>query len=83
MSREQALRGGPLNLQIISLGTSISGFPAAPTKTELFHLAQIKRRVESLVEEINRIIREGIPALNKGLEKNGRKPLRAPEEVNL
>ncbi|MBP1766248.1 MAG: hypothetical protein H6P98_363 [Candidatus Aminicenantes bacterium] len=83
MSREQALRGGPLNLQIISLGVSISGFPAAPTKTELFQLAQIKQRVDSPVEELNRIIGEDIPALNKVLEQNGQKPLRAPDEVKL
>jgi hypothetical protein len=83
MSREQALRGGPLNLQIISLGASISGFPAAPTKTELFHLAQIKEQVESLVAEINRIIGEDIPALNKVLEQDGRKRLRAPDLVKL
>ena len=83
MTREKALQGGPLNLQILSLGTSISGFPSAPTKTELFQLAQINERVESLVAELNRMIDEDLPALNKVLEQNGRKPLRVPEEVKL
>jgi hypothetical protein len=78
MSREQALRGGPLNLQIISLGASISGFPAAPTKTELFQLAQIKQRVDSLVSELNRIIGETSRPSTR-CEQNGQKPLRAPD----
>ena len=65
------------------LGMSISGFPAAPTKTDLFQLEQIKQRVEGLVGQMNRIIGEEIPALNRALEQNKIKPLKAPEEVKL
>ena len=83
MTRELALRGGALNQQIMMLGMSISGFPAAPTKTDLFQLEQIKQRVEGLVGQMNRIIGEEIPALNRALEQNKIKPLKAPEEVKL
>ncbi len=83
MSREQALRGGPLNQQILRLGASISGFPAAPTKTELFQLDEIRQQVESLVREVNQIIQEDIPFLNGVLEQYGQKALKAPEEVKL
>lgn len=83
MTRELALRGGSLNQQIMMLGMSISGFPAAPTKTDLFQLGQIKQLVEGLVGQMNRIIGEDIPALNRALEQNKIKPLKAPEEVKL
>jgi len=83
MTRELALRGGSLNQQILILGMSISGFPAAPTKADLFQLEQIKQRVEGLVGQINQLIREDIPALNRALELNKIKALRAPEEVKL
>jgi len=36
-----------------------------------------------LVGQINRIIREDIPALNQVLEQGKLKPLKAPEEVKL
>jgi photosystem II stability/assembly factor-like uncharacterized protein len=83
MNRELALRGGSLNQQVLMLGMSISGFPAAPTKTELFQLDEIGQHVERLVLQINQIIGEDIPALNKVLEQNKLKALRAPEEVKL
>jgi len=83
MTREMALRGGPLNLQILQLGMSISGYPAAPTKTELFQIAQLNQTVESLVEQVNRLIAEDIPDLNTVLEENKMKPLKAPEKVQL
>jgi photosystem II stability/assembly factor-like uncharacterized protein len=83
MTRELALRGGSLNQLITSLGMSIGGFPAAPTKTELFELGEIQQQVESLVGRLNQVIREDIPALNRALEQSGLKPLRAPDEVKI
>jgi hypothetical protein len=83
MTRELALRGGSLNQQIIMLGMSISGFPAAPTKTDLFQIEQIERHVEAQVEKLNQTIRENLPALNRVLEQSKLKPLKAPEEVKL
>jgi hypothetical protein len=83
MTREIALRGGPINQQVLMLGMSIAGFPAAPTQTELFHLEQVKQVVDALVGELNGVIREDIPALNQTLEQGKLKLLKAPEEVKL
>jgi len=83
MTRELALRGGSLNQQILMLGMSVSGFPSAPTKTDLSQIAEIKQLVDGLVGQVNRIIGEDIPALNKVLEQNKVKALKAPEEVKL
>jgi hypothetical protein len=65
------------------LGTSIAGYPSAPTKTELTQLEDISRKVDDLVKRLNRFIREDLPALNKVLEDSGRKPLKPPAEVKL
>jgi len=62
---------------------SISGFPAAPTKTDIFQLEQMQRHVEAQVGQLNQIIKEDIPAFNRALEQNKIKPLKAPEEVKF
>ena len=82
-TREDALRGGSLNQLIMSLGSSINSYPSAPTKTDLFKLEQITRKVDAIVTRINQIIKEDLPALNKILEEVKLKPLKAPEEVKL
>jgi photosystem II stability/assembly factor-like uncharacterized protein len=83
MTRELALRGGSLNQLILMLGMSVSGFPSAPTKTDLFQIGEIKQRVDDLVGQVNEIIGKDIPALNKALEENKLKTLKAPDEVKL
>lgn len=82
-TREDALRGGSLNQLIMSLGMSISGYPSAPTKTDLFQLEQITGKVDALVGKMNQIIKEDLPGLNKALEESKLKPLKVPEEVKL
>jgi photosystem II stability/assembly factor-like uncharacterized protein len=82
-TREDALRGGSLNQIIMSLGSSVSGYPSAPTKTDLFEIEQIAGKVDGFVARINRIIKEDLPALNKTLEESKLKPLKVPEEVKL
>jgi hypothetical protein len=82
-TREDALRGGSLNQILLMLGTSIAGYPSAPTKTELTQLEDISRKVDDLVERLNRFIREDLPTLNKVLEDSGRKPLKPPAEVKV
>jgi hypothetical protein len=80
-TRENALRGGSLNQQLLSLGSAISSFPAAPTKAELFLLNEISRKVEALAERVNQLIKVDLPGLNKVLEANKRPPLKVPEEI--
>lgn len=82
-SRENALRGGSLNQQLLMLGSGISGYPSAPTTTDLFQLGEIAKKVEGLTERMNQAINQDLPALNKTLEENKLKPLKAPQEVKL
>jgi photosystem II stability/assembly factor-like uncharacterized protein len=83
MTRELALRGGSINQLILMLGMSVSGFPSAPTKTDLFQIGELTQRVEDLVGQVNEIIGRDIPVLNKVLEEHKLKALKAPEEVKL
>jgi hypothetical protein len=80
-SMEDALRGGSLQQLIMTVGSSISGFPSAPTQTELSQLKELTDALNTLVAELNALIKDEIPKLNKILEANGLKPLKAPEEV--
>ncbi len=52
-SLERALRGGSLSLQVMMLGASISGYPSAPTKTELSQLKELSEAVNALVSRFN------------------------------
>jgi photosystem II stability/assembly factor-like uncharacterized protein len=83
LTRELALRGGSLNQQILMLGMSIGGFPAAPTQMELLQLAELGRVVDDLVSQMNQIIDEDMPGLNAILEQNKLTPLKAPDKVKL
>jgi hypothetical protein len=82
-TRENALRGGSLNQRLLTLGSSISGYPAAPTGAEALLIKEISGKVDSFVERVNQVIREDLRGLNKVLEENKRPPLKVPEEVKL
>jgi hypothetical protein len=83
LTREVVLRGGPVNLQLLTLGMSIGGFPSAPTKTDLLRLEQIGQKVEDLVARMNQVIKEHLPELNGVLEEAKLKPLNVPAEIKL
>ena len=80
-SMEDALRGGSLQQLIMTVGSSVSGFPSAPTQTELSQLKDLTDALNALVDKLNAFIKDEIPKLNKILEANGLKPLKAPDEV--
>lgn len=82
-SMEMALRGGSISPQVMSLGMSVSGFPSAPTETELFQLKELSEAVDGLLNELNEFITAEIPRLNKLLEEHGLEPLKTPKEVKL
>ncbi len=82
-SMEMALRGGSLAQQIMFLGYSISGFPSAPTETDLAQLKELSAVVDVIVEKLNEFIKAEIPALNTILEEYDLKPLKMPKEVKL
>jgi photosystem II stability/assembly factor-like uncharacterized protein len=83
MTRENVLRGGPLNQQLIMLGMSISGYPSAPTKTDLIRVEEIGRQVDGLVVRLNQVIKDDLPILNRRLVENNLKPLKVPDEIRL
>ena len=82
-SMEMALRGGSISTQVLFLGISISGYPSAPTETDLTQLKELSEAVNELVNKLNEFLKTEIPKLNEILEKQGIKPLRAPKEVKL
>ena len=82
-TREMALRGGSLSQLIISLASSISGYPSAPTQTDLKQLKELSEEVEGLVEKLNALIQTDFPKLNATLETGGLKPLKVPKIVKL
>ncbi|MFB0564400.1 MAG: WD40/YVTN/BNR-like repeat-containing protein [Candidatus Aminicenantaceae bacterium] len=82
-SMEMALRGGSVYQQILSLGSSISGYHAALTETDVFRLKELSREVDMLVNKLNEIINVKIPELNKLLNEHQIKTLKVPKEVKL
>jgi photosystem II stability/assembly factor-like uncharacterized protein len=82
-SVEMALRGGSLAQLVMMLGAGVSGYPSAPTKTELSQLKELSEAVNALVSKFNEFMSVEIPKLNEVLEENGLKPLKAPKKVSL
>lgn len=82
-SMEVALRGGQVSQQIMVLGSTIAGFPSAPTETDLFRIKELGEAVGQMVNRLNEFIKAEIPKLNKLLEENGLAPLKVPEEVKI
>jgi len=82
-SMEMALRGGSLSQLVARLGASISGYPSAPTKTELSQLKELSEAVNALVSRLNEFMSVEIPKLNEILEEHSLKPLKAPKKVSL
>ncbi len=70
------------NGDAMMLGASISGYPSAPTKTELSQLKELSEAVNALVSRFNEFMRE-ISKLNEILEEHSLKPLKTPKTVSL
>jgi photosystem II stability/assembly factor-like uncharacterized protein len=78
-----ALRGGYLSQQLMFLGMWASSYPAAPTEAMLAATKESTDEVNALISQLNEFILVEIPALNKVLEANDLKPIKAPDEVKL
>jgi photosystem II stability/assembly factor-like uncharacterized protein len=78
-----ALRGGYLSTQLLFLGLSVSSFPAAPTEADQLQVRDLNDVVDALIARLNEFIRVDIQVLNKILEANDLKPIKAPEEVEF
>ncbi|OGD30340.1 MAG: hypothetical protein A2Y56_08975 [Candidatus Aminicenantes bacterium RBG_13_63_10] len=75
--------GGGLTGAVLSLGTSIGGYPGPPTDMDLRRLESLREKVETLIDRVNLFIGKDIPSLNAVLEKNGLKPVTPPKTVSL
>jgi hypothetical protein len=82
-SRELALRGGTLNLMVMTIGSAIIGYPSAPTQAELQTLKEIEDAVESQVNRLNDLIKTDLPKLNDLLKLNSVPALTVPQEVKF
>lgn len=71
---ETALRGGPPAFLLMSLGSSIVNYPAAPSLAEQSLLADINKLVESNIETYKLLILKEIETMSRLLEENGFKP---------
>ncbi len=82
-SLEYALRGGSISEMTLMLSLSIGGYPSRPTETDLFMLEQLSQAVRKLVSRMNSLIEENIPELNRVLEENEVKTIRAPKKIEF
>ena len=80
---ETALRGGNLPMRMAFLGISISGYPGAPTETDLVQLEEITRMADEKVARLNTLLGEGAAELNAVLEEHGLPALSVPEPIKF
>lgn len=80
---ETALRGGNLPMRMAFLGMSISGYPGAPTETDLAQLEEITRMADEKVARLNTLLGEGAAELNAVLEEHGLPALSVPEPIKF
>jgi hypothetical protein len=78
-----ALRGGYLSQQLMFLGMWVSSYPAVPTEVMLAATKESNDEVDALISQLNEFMLVEIPAMNKILEANDLKPIKAPTEVKF
>jgi photosystem II stability/assembly factor-like uncharacterized protein len=80
---EATLRGGNLPMRMAFLGISISGYPSAPTETDLTQLEELTRMIDEKIARLNAVLGESVASLNTVLEEQGLPLLTAPEPVKF
>lgn len=80
VSREQALRGGPINMLLINLASSLSSYPGMPTQTDREQVKELDKAIADLVDFFHRLLPE-MSALNREVEKQGLKSMKIPEKI--
>ncbi len=83
LTREMALRGGSISSLILNLASSIASYPGWPTQTDQQQVTELNQAVEKIIQRVNQLTQEEIPALNSTLEKQNLKPLAIPEKIKL
>jgi hypothetical protein len=62
---------------------NLSGFPKRPTESVRQQISDITGLVSGYVDKVNSLIDEDIPELNKILETNNLKVIKAPKRVEI
>src|SRR5262249_6792729 len=61
----------PLVQQLGQLAGSIDSYTAAPTSQQQAKIEELSREVKTLIEQLNKVIDEDVPALNKQMTESG------------
>ncbi len=83
VSREEALRGGGISSLILNLASSLTSYPAKPTKTDESQLKEIDLAVAEIIKAVNKFNREEVPSLNSFLQNKKLKTVKIPEEIKF
>jgi len=76
VSWEKMLRGGTLNMRILSLGGNFGGFPHPATQSDLLQLKEFIVIVDAKVVRVNTFIAEDIVQINEVLKAHDLKIIR-------
>jgi len=80
ISWEQALRGGPINMLLINLASSLAGYPGPPTQTDREQIKEIEQALSFLVKAANETLVR-MAAWNQELKKHGFSPMKIPDKI--
>ncbi len=80
VSREQALRGGPINMLMLNLASSLTGYPGMPTQTDREQLRELDQAITGLVNLFHELL-SAMSSLNRELEKQALKTMKIPEKI--
>ena len=73
----------PINTRLNRLAFGFDGYTAAPKASELESLEAISKDLASLIGELNKVIGEAVPALNKQMSDNGVQVLNPGKPISL
>jgi hypothetical protein len=79
---EKFLRG-PLNMRLILLQGSISGYPGQPTLSEISQVNEIIEAIVESTKKLNSFIEKELDDFNQNLAKAGLNKMQKPAVVNL
>jgi photosystem II stability/assembly factor-like uncharacterized protein len=61
----------PLYNDILTIGFGLDSYTAAPTSDEMLRLDDLAKKLRELIADVNKVIDEGVPRLNKQMSNAG------------
>jgi len=61
----------PLYNDLLTIGFGLDSYTAAPTSDEMLRIDDLAKRLRALIAEVNKLIDEGVPKLNKQMSDAG------------